>query len=92
MQMEKKNENKEGCTWDSQARTRLVESLFCIMCMLKNNAFSVLHYIINVALHRYMLHRLENFSAPGTITQGSIRLLPHSLVSSKGCSLAMIII
>ena len=28
---------------------------FCITYLLKNNAFSVLNYIINVALHYYML-------------------------------------
>ena len=36
-----------------------------------------------------MLHRFEIFSAPGTIVHGSIRLPPHSLASSRGCSLAI---
>ena len=40
---------------------------FCITCLLKNNVFSVLHYITNVALHYYMLHQSKIFSAPGTI-------------------------
>ena len=36
-----------------------------------------------------MLHRFKIFSAPGTISHGSIRLPPHSLASSRGCSLAI---
>ena len=36
-----------------------------------------------------MLHRFEIFSAPGTIAHSSIRLLPCSLASSWGCSLAI---
>ena len=76
----------EGWTQDSQALTRLVDSLFCtITCSLENNAFSVLHYVVNVALHYYMLHRFEFFSAPGTISHGPIRLAPLSLASSRGC-------
>ena len=54
--------------WDSQTHTRLVDSLICITCSLKNNAFSVLHYVM-VASHYSMLHRLEIFSTPGTIAQ-----------------------
>ena len=50
---------------------------FCITCLLKNNAFSVLHYITNVALHYYMLHRSKISSAPGTIAHVSIRLPPR---------------
>ena len=34
-------------------------SLICITCSLENNAFSVLHYVLNVALHYYMLHRFD---------------------------------
>ena len=45
------NANKAGWTRDSQARPRLVDSPFCITCSLENNAFSVLHYVISVALH-----------------------------------------
>ena len=81
--------NKVGWTRDSQARTRLVDSLFFITCSLENNAFSVLHYVISVALHYSILHRFETFSAPGTIAQGSVRLPPRSLASSRGCSLAI---
>ena len=33
-----------------QASAGLEDSLFCITCSLKNNAFSVLHYIIKVTL------------------------------------------
>ena len=83
------NANKAGWTRDSQARTRLVDSLFFITCSLENNAFSVLHYVINVALHYSILHRFQIFSAPGTIAHGSIRLPPRSLASSRGCSLAI---
>ena len=83
------NANKAGWTRDSQTRTRFVDSLFCITCSLENNAFSVLHYVTNVALQYNMLHRFEIFSAPGTIAQGSIRLPPPSLASSRGCSLAI---
>ena len=62
---------------------------FCITCLLKNNVFSVLHYITNVALHYYMLHQSKIFSAPGTIAHVSIRLSPRSLASSRGCLLAI---
>ena len=54
---------KTGWAQDSQTRTQLVDSLFCIMCSLKNNAFSVLHYAIKVTLHYLMLHRFEILSA-----------------------------
>ena len=82
---------KTGWARDSQTRTRLVDSLICITCSLENNELSVLHYVINVALHYWVLHRFEIFSAPGTIALGSIRLPPRSLASSRGCSLAIII-
>ena len=36
-----------------------------------------------------MLHQIEIFSGPGTIVHGSIRRPPCSLVSSWGCSLAI---
>ena len=58
-----------GCTW-------LVDPLICITCSLKNNAFSVLHYVM-VTLHYSRLHQVEMFSAPGTMAHGSIRLPPH---------------
>ena len=35
------------------ADSQLVDSLFFIKCSLENNAFSVLHYVISVALHRF---------------------------------------
>ena len=35
---------KRGWARDSQTRTRLVGSLFCITCSLENNAFCVLRY------------------------------------------------
>ena len=72
----------------TKTRTRLVDSLIRITCLLENNAFSVLHYVM-VALHYSMLHRFEIFSAPGTIVHGSIRLPPNSLASSQGLSLAI---
>ena len=75
---------------DSQTRTWLVDSLFCITCSLKNNAFSVLHYVMKIALNYYMVHQFEIFSASGTIAHCSIRLPPCSLVSLRGCSLAII--
>ena len=63
----------EGCTQDSQALTRLVDSLFCtITCSLENNAFSVLHYVVNVVVHYYMLHRFEFFSAPGIVSRTAL--------------------
>ena len=42
-----------------------------------------------VALHYSTLPRFEIFSARGTILHGSIRLPPHTFVSSRGCSLAI---
>ena len=83
------NADKVGWTRDSQARTRLVDSLFFITCFLENNAFSVLHYVISVVLHYCMLHPFEIFAAPGTIAHGSVRLPPRSLASSRGWSLAI---
>ena len=48
---------KTGWAKDSQTYTRLMDSLICIMCSLENNGFSVLHCVINIALHYYkMLH------------------------------------
>ena len=47
-----------GWTRDSQTRTRLVDSLFCITCSLENNAFC-LHYVIKVTLHYLTLHRFK---------------------------------
>ena len=79
---------KTGWARDSQTRSRLIDSLFCITCSLENNAFSVLHYIM-VALHYSRLHRFQIFSVPGTIAHGSIRLPPCSLTKTWGCSLAM---
>ena len=43
--------------------TQLVDSLICIKCLLENNAFSVLHYVM-VALHYSMLHRYKDFFCP----------------------------
>ena len=54
---------KTGWARDSQTRTQLLDSLFYISCSLKNNAFSVLHYVIKVTLHSYMLHLFEIHSA-----------------------------
>ena len=45
---------KTGWARDLQTRTRLVDSLIYVTCSPENNAFSVLHYVINVALHYYM--------------------------------------
>ena len=47
---------RTGWARDSQTCTWLVYSLFCVICSLKNNAFSVLHYVIKVTLHYLMLH------------------------------------
>ena len=58
----------------SQTRTQLLDSLFCITCSLKINAFSVLHYAMKIALNYCMLHQFEIFSTPGTIAHCSIRL------------------
>ena len=82
------NANKAGWTRDSKSTHTARGFLFCITCSLGNNAFSVLHYVISVALHYSMLHRFEIFSASGTIAHGSIRLPPRSLASSRGCEAA----
>ena len=50
---------EDGMSTDSQTRTRLVDSLFCITCSLENNAFSVLHYVTL----QLLLHRFEIYSA-----------------------------
>ena len=76
------DEDEEGWARDSQTRTGVEDVLICITCSLENNAFFVMHYVINVALHYYMLHRFEIFSAPGTIAHGSIRLLVGSYVNT----------
>ena len=57
--------------------------LCSITCSLENNAFSVLHYVVNVALHYYMLHRCEFFSAPGTVSRTA--LLGLRLSASRLC-------
>ena len=64
-------------------------SLLYQACSLENNAFSDLNYVISVALHYYMFHRFDIFSAPGIIAHGSIRLPPRSLASLRGCSFAI---
>ena len=51
MQMQIRRDKHGIHNWDSQACTRLLDSLFCIMCLLENNAFSVLNYVIRLALH-----------------------------------------
>ena len=47
----------------SHVSIRACDSLFCIMCSLKNNAFSVLHYVIKVTSYYLMLHRFKIHSA-----------------------------
>ena len=79
---------KTGWAWDSQTHTRLVDSLFCITFTLKNNAFSVLHYVINVTLQTYVTSLRDSFCL-GTFACGFFRLPPCSLTSSWGCLLAM---
>ena len=71
---------KTGWAWDSQTRTWLMISLFCIACLLKNNAFSVLHYIIKVTLHYLMLQctLLRDSFCLGTFT--------HVLISRRKSS------
>ena len=54
-----------------QASAGLADSLFCITCSLKNNAFSVLHYIIKVTLqyemfHLFKIHSVLEFSRAAT--------------------------
>ena len=82
---------KTGSTRDSQARTRLVDSLICITCSLENNAFFVLLFLFLCYLTFLYVTSIRDFFCPGTIAHGSIRLPPRSLASSRGCSLAMII-
>ena len=82
---------KTGWAKDSQTYTQLVDSLICIMCSLENNGFSVLHCVINITLHYYKINvtLTQDFSASGTIAHSSIRLSPFSLVSLRGCLLAI---
>ena len=43
--------------------SQLMESLFCITCLLENNAFSVLHYVKKVTLYYLMVHCFKIHSA-----------------------------
>ena len=47
----------------TNTHTGLVDSLFCFTCLLENNTFSVLRYLIKVILHYLMLYRFEIYSA-----------------------------
>ena len=78
--------NKSGWTWDSQARTRLVDSLYHVFAQKQCFLCSSLSNLCCLTLHYYtlLLHRFEIFSAPGTIAHGSIRL-----PSSRDCLLAI---
>ena len=48
----------DDCRVEDEMSTGLINTHtargFCITCSLKNNAFSVLHCVIDVALHYYM--------------------------------------
>jgi len=83
--------NKSGWTCDSQARTRLVDSLYHVFAQKQCFLCSSLSNFCCLTLHYYtlLLHRFEIFSAPGTIAHSSIRLPPRSLESSGGYSLAI---
>ena len=73
----------EGWTQDSQALTRLVDSLFCtITCSLENNAFSVLQCCLTLL---YVTSIRVCFCPWNSISHGPIRLAPLSLASSRGC-------
>ena len=76
---------KTGWARDSQTRTRLMDSLFCIKCSVENNVVSVLHYVIKVTLHC-----LRDSFCLGTSVHGFILLPPRSLASSRGCSFEII--
>ena len=76
---------KTGWARDSQTRTRLMDSLFCIKCSVENNAVSVLHYFIKLTLHC-----LRDSFCLGTFAHGFIRLPPRSLASSRRCSFSII--
>ena len=73
---------KTGWARDSQTRTRLMDSLFCIKCSVENNAVSVLYYVKKVTLHC-----LRDSFCLGTFAHGFIRPPP---ASSRGCSFAII--
>ena len=51
----------------------------CILCPTLRHGCLTLLYATSI----------RDFSAPGTIAYGSIRLPPRSLASSRGCSLAI---
>ena len=82
---------KTGWARDSQTRTRLFDSLFCITRSLESNVFSVLHDVIKVTLHYYiMLHRFEFFSALELSRTALLGChLDRSLASSRGRTLAI---
>ena len=48
-----------GWRRDEHGIHKQAHGLFCIMCSLENNAFSVLHYVIKLTLHYIMLRRFE---------------------------------
>ena len=52
---------KAGWTQDSQVRTRLVDSLFCIMCSSKTMHSLFFGSFFFVTLHYFMLHRYGDF-------------------------------
>ena len=43
--------------------SQLMDSLFCITCLLENNAFSVLRYAKKVTLYYLMVHCFKIHSA-----------------------------
>ena len=52
----------DDCRVEDEMSTGLTNTH--ITCSLKNNAFFVLHYVVNVALHYYILHRFSRFFLP----------------------------
>ena len=75
---------KTGWAKDSQTRTRLVDSLFCITCSFENNTFSVLHHVIKVTLYYLLSHRFEIHSA---LKLSRTALLGCRLAAkTRGCS------
>ena len=74
-----------------QASAGLADSLFCITCSLKNNAFSVLHYISKSYFTVLNVPSIQDPFSLGifTCSYRFIMLPPRSLTSSRGCSLAM---
>ena len=82
---------KTGWTRDSQARTRLVDSLFCITCSPENNAFFVLLFFFLCYLTFLYVTSIRDFFYPWNNRARLYQAAASQPPSSRGCSLAIII-